>query len=788
MQLRTRIALTFLLLLGAVLLAALVAVSAANRANATREISRQLEIGNHVFARALDSNRRQLVQAAQILASDWGFREAVGSRDAGTLASALQNHGARIGASLAILVSLEGRVLAATGTAATAGQPFRHADMLLAADDNDNDKLTTVTVADGRVYQLVMVPVRAPLPVAWVVMGFALDQAAVTELAAVTGLDVTLVTRDSGSWTPAASTLRPEPLRHALSGLNDGGGRGDDDLVVRSLPLSTGSGAPVTAVLSRSLVEARKPFDHLSDRLLLIAIVSLSLTAVAAFWLARNITRPLRSLAVVVERIRSGRYDSDVVVERRDEIGVLAEGLQLMRRAVEARDTDIRALAFTDRLTGLMNRTAFIESLTTALARRDRPVAVALINLRRFRRINECLGYAVGDAVLCQIGARLIDQPTLATAVARVAGDYYAAYTSLEEGSSALAWGVRLLERLSDPVMVSAQAIDVSTAAGLATAPVDSIDADDLLRCADLALERARRENTTLYAYDANLRVATREQLSLLGELQRAIEEDELVFAFQPKLRLTDGAVCGAEALLRWRHPVRGLLLPGAFIPFAEQAGFIRKITRWALQSGARTAAEWARRGQPLPLSVNISADDLADPGLAEFVQQILTESGLAPQLLTLELTESGFIADPVQALARMESLRLLGVGLSLDDFGTGYSSLSYLARMPVDELKIDRSFVVAVGSSDEVAAIVRASAEMAHCLGLSVVAEGIEDENTAAILAALGCDIGQGYLYAKPMLAPDFGRWRASRPVATEQPVPAQCLVMPASAAARRA
>jgi diguanylate cyclase (GGDEF)-like protein len=779
-SLRTRIALTFLLLLAGVLGAALIAVSAANRANAEREIDRQLAVGQHVFERALESNRRQLVQAAQVLAADWAFREAIGTHDAATLGSVLENHGARIGASLATLVSLDGAVIAAKGGAARPGERFRHADLLEDADESD--RITAITVEDGGVYELVLVPVRSPLPVAWVVMGFALDQKAASELAAVTGLDVTFAVHQRDGWVAPATTLAPVALHAALRPLGAAPAGGDPDLISRSLPLSRPGAAPVTALLTRSLTDARRPFDRLSERLLLIALLSLSLTAIAAFWLSRNITRPLQDLGAVVERIRGGHYDTFVPVERRDEIGLLAEGLQLMGRAVQARDADIRTLAYTDRLTGLMNRTAFAATLATLLADHDPPRAIALISLRRFRRINECLGYAVGDEVLRQVGARLQAAPALGEAVARVAGDHFAVLTPLAPGETLAAFGTRLLERLSTPVTVSSQSIDVSAAVGLAAAPADSADADDLLRCADLALERARRENATLTTYEAGLRVATRDQLSLLGELERAIAGDELLLAFQPKLSLADGAVRGAEALIRWRHPVRGLLPPAAFIPFAEQTGFIRRITRWALTTGTRTAAAWAGAGAPLPLSINISADDLADPGLPDHVCRALAESGLAPELLTLELTESGFIADAERALLRLEALRVLGVGLSIDDFGTGYSSLSYLARMPVDELKIDRSFVIAVGDSEEVAAIVRAAAEMAHCLGLTVVAEGIEDAPTAAKLSALGCDLGQGYLYAKPMLEPDFLRWRA-----VHAPAPSATAIVRSLASAQR-
>ena len=779
MSLRTRIALTFVMLLGGVLGVAFLAVSAANRGNAQREIDRQLAVGNHVFERALESNRRQLVQAARVLAADWGFREAMGTHDQETLGSVLQNHSARIGAALATLVSLDGSVLAAVGSSARSGERFRHADLL--QDEDDSDRITAITVEDGRVYELVIVPVRSPLPTAWIVMGFALDQKVATELAAVTGLGVTFAVHRADGWTAPATTLSPVALNEALHALGSTHGS-DGDLVTRALRLSGSGAEPVSALLTQSMTEARRPFDRLSERLLLIAAISLSLTAIAAFWLARNITRPLHALGAVVERIRSGRYDTDVTVERRDEIGLLAEGLQLMGRAVQARDSDIRQLAFTDRLTGLMNRSAFGNELGAALASNTRSTAVALINVRRFRRINECLGYPVGDEVLRQIAARLTASPPLGNAVARVAGDHFAVHATLARGDTLQAFGTRLLARLAAPVTVSTQAIDVNTAVGLAIAPADSTNADDLMRCADLALERARRENATLHVYEPSLRAASRDQLSLLGELEHAIAHDELVLAFQPKLSLSDCAVRGAEALIRWRHPERGMMPPAAFIPFAEQTGFIRHITRWAILSGTRTAARWAKAGAPVPISINISADDLVDPTLPDAVRLALRESGLDPHMLTLELTESGFIADPSRALQRLEALRILGVGLSIDDFGTGYSSLSYLARMPVDELKIDRSFVTAIAENDDVAAIVRAAAEMAHCLGLTVVAEGIEDVDTANRLSALGCDLGQGYLYAKPMLEADFLKWRG-----THVPMPSQTAIVRSLASVQR-
>jgi EAL domain-containing protein (putative c-di-GMP-specific phosphodiesterase class I) len=279
-----------------------------------------------------------------------------------------------------------------------------------------------------------------------------------------------------------------------------------------------------------------------------------------------------------------------------------------------------------------------------------------------------------------------------------------------------------------------------------------------------LALEHARREKRPLAAYAEALKPAARDQLSLLGELRHAVEHDELRLFFQPKIELKTGRVAGAEVLLRWQHPTRGLLSPADFIPFAEQTGFIRRLTRWTLDHAIAQGARWQQAGRALGLAVNISADDIADVRLDSRVASLLTRHQLPPALLTLEVTESGFIEDPTRALRMLDAIAALGVSLSIDDFGTGYSSLSHLARMPVHEVKIDRSFVQGLESDPEFASVVRSAIDMGHGLGLKVVAEGIETEEAAARLRDFGCDVAQGYLYAKPMPLPAFETWLEGR------------------------
>jgi len=755
LALRTRIAITFLLLLAAVLAAALGAVLATNRDSAGREVQRQLDVGALVFSRLLESNRRQLTQAAQAVAADYGFRAAVAARDTDTLASALENSGERIGAALIVLTSLNGKVIAASGTHLPAGAPYPTAD-----------SAASMMVDSGRIYQIVTVAVRSPLPVAWIAMGFEIDNKAAHELADITGLAVTLSVNAGGVWTDVISTVSDGTLRTT-------------DVVTRRIEMSKVGNTEIVAVLSRSLADARAPFERLTKVLFVIAGVSLVAFALAAFWLARNITRPLQDLTKVVDRMRAGTYDAPRNVQRGDELGVLAEGLHLMQTAVQTRDRSIRRLAYEDTLTGLMNRTAFGAALSDAL--RDAggaPIGVVVINLHRFRRINEHLGYSVGDAVLTEIAARIAAVPSVNSAVARLAADQFAAFTRLNDRAGLHAWGTSLLLALAEPVIVEAQPIDISATLGLALSADGAASHDELMRCADLALDCARREKRAMSIYEEALKPAARDQLSLLGELRRAVEHNELRLYFQPKIELSTGRIAGAEVLLRWQHPIRGLLMPADFIPFAEQTGFIRWLTRWTLDHSMAQAAEWQRAGMALNLAVNISAEDIGDSRFDSRVALLLCRHQLAPTLLTLELTESGAIEDPARALHMLHAIAALGVSLSIDDFGTGYSSLSNLARMPVHEMKIDRSFTLSLESDPEFATVVRSAIDMGHGLGLRVVAEGVETTAAASRLREFGCDVAQGYFYAEPMSGESFEIWLKDKPRVPIIAAPVSCTV----------
>src|SRR5260221_862512 len=508
MSLRTRIALTFLLLLTAVLAAALGSVSFANRVNAEHAVKRQLE-----------SNRRLLTLAAHGVADDYAFREAVAERDTNTLASALENGGTRIGSAMMVLTSLNGQVMAASGSRAAVGAHFPIES--LRRDATSQESATSVMVDNGKIYQLVAVEVKSPLPVAWIIMGFELDQDAANGLAKISGLTVSLLMHSGDIWEDIVTS---DPVRALGAPIR------------KIAPQPTEPAGLERHTLERSLADARAPFERLTTSLFWIAGVSLIGFGWAAFWIARNITRPLQELTESVHQIRGGTYDVALKLQRTDELGVLAEGLQLMQSAVMSRDQSIRRFAYEDTLTRLMNRTAFSDNLREALtAAAGSSIGVAVINLNRFRRINEHLGYSVGDAVLANVASRLSSVPSVTSAVARLAADQFAAFTRLRDPRDLQAWGTSLLLALSEPVVVEAQPIDISATVGLAASLADAPAADDLLRCADLALEQARREKRPLALYQQALHPATLDQLSLLGELRHAAEHDELWLLFQPE-------------------------------------------------------------------------------------------------------------------------------------------------------------------------------------------------------------------------------------------------------------
>jgi diguanylate cyclase len=412
-----------------------------------------------------------------------------------------------------------------------------------------------------------------------------------------------------------------------------------------------------------------------------------------------------------------------------------------------------------DPLTGLANRTLLLETTARMLARRSGPTSVLFLDLDDFKDVNDSRGHAVGDQLLTTVSQRIEGCVRSVDQVARLGGDEFAVVVAGSAGTAAEV-GERVLGALADPVVVDGRAIHVRVSIGVA----DSTSAGDrsagtLLRNADLAMYLAKSSGKNrVVVYAEGMERAAQSKAELITDLDSAVAEGQLAVHYQPTVELSGGATTGYEALLRWQHPTRGLVPPMEFIPLAEESGAIVEIGRWVLTEATDQAARWSREtGRPIDIAVNLSPRQLLDDDVVSTVRAALADSGLPAGQLTLEVTE-GVLIDDVEAVVDvLRALRGLGVRIAIDDFGTGYSSLSYLRRLPADVVKIDRSFVQDLGSGGRSTTLVASIIELARSLELEVVAEGVETEDQAAAVQALGCEYAQGYLYGRPAPAEEM-------------------------------
>ncbi len=446
--------------------------------------------------------------------------------------------------------------------------------------------------------------------------------------------------------------------------------------------------------------------------------------------------------------------------------GVVALLVDVTERSRLARQLEHQAAH--DPLTGLPNRTLFAARLAASVAAAGGPTrtGVLLIDLDRFKEVNDTLGHAFGDQLLAHIGPRLLAGVLRGDdLIARQSGDEFAVLLpDLGSVEDAIATAHRISAALHTPFPVEGLTLDVEASIGVAVAPDHGQDPVALMRHADTAMYEAKELSAGVVAYRPDRAGAAPSRLALLGELRRALDAGEFVLHYQPKVALGSDRLHGVEALVRWAHPTRGLLSPAEFIPVAETTGLINRLTMVVLDLALAQTRAWTDAGHLVPVAVNLSARCLHDPALPSRVAAALLRHDVPADLLRLEITESMLMADPARALAILRELAAAGIRLSVDDFGTGYSSMSYLRQLPVDELKIDRSFVLDMTGHANDHVLVRTAVDLAHNLGLTVVAEGVEDAATLTALHGLNCDVAQGYHLARPMPAEQLTDWMTHR------------------------
>jgi diguanylate cyclase (GGDEF)-like protein len=440
-------------------------------------------------------------------------------------------------------------------------------------------------------------------------------------------------------------------------------------------------------------------------------------------------------------------------------------------RIVSSASRLLRHQALHDGLTDLPNRTFLYKRLRKAIATVQRggpTAALLLIDLDRFKEVNDTLGHDHGDELLVEVAVRLRSAVRRHDTLARLGGDEFAVLLrDLPDRGSVAELAGRLQDALRRPFALRGVAVELEASIGAALCPDHGTDVHTLVQRADVAMYEAKRGQSGISIYSAERDPYSADRLSLLAELRRALMGDELLLHYQPKVAVDGGRVMGVEALVRWEHPQRGLLGPGDFVPLAERTGAIADLTRWVLDAALSQCAEWRAAGIDLPVAINIAAANIVDVTLPDVVASALERHGVPGNRLECEISEDTVMADPVRAMDVLSRLRSMGVRLSLDDFGTGHSSLAYLKRLPLDEVKIDRSFVLGMTEDENDAVIVRSTIDLARNLGLDVVAEGVENAEILRGLGALHCDVAQGFHLSRPLPAPELVRWLDRRSAA---------------------
>jgi len=469
----------------------------------------------------------------------------------------------------------------------------------------------------------------------------------------------------------------------------------------------------------------------------------------------RSLETVAENLTRAGERIRCAWYLTPLFDEAGRVAGVLSQAQDVT--VLKSCQRQLHSLAFFDPLTGLPNRALFCDRIDQAIGRStegDEITGLMMVGLDRLKAVNDALGHGAGDEVLREAAARLLRTVRGYDTVARFGGDEFAiAFPGIREGAALGRIARKVLDAFAEPILVDGNLLFVSVSVGIALHPQDSQDVKALLRFAAAALVHAKAQGRNNFQfYSAELTARAVERLDLEAGLRVALERGELDIHYQPQVDLSSGRLVGAEALLRWRHPNRGMVPPDRFIGIAEETGLIVGIGEWVLRNACAAARDWHAAGQEITVAVNLSARQFQGGGLAATVAGILRETGCRPEWLELEITESLLLEDGKHVRQTLEQLTGMGIAIAIDDFGTGYSALAYINRLPVAVLKIDRSFVSDVIDNQGSAELARAIASMARTLRLRVVAEGVENEAQESFLRACGCQVGQGYLYGKPM------------------------------------
>jgi diguanylate cyclase (GGDEF)-like protein len=715
----------------------------------------QLAIGERLTNEVIDRRTELELSRLSVVVQDFGFRSAIASRDPATIDSALENHSGRVGADFALLLDSQGEPLAST-----LQNPFPAVSQEQLTSTRRNGFTRSLRAIDGRGYEILIIPIEAPGLRAWLVSGFALDQSLAEVIARLSGTSVIFRARSNQNESLnsfAATTSIDAKLEQELAGASANANFIESaGYFTRIINLGESDPAAVQAVLLISRDATLQNYYQRAVEIALLVTAILIFAILLALVIARNLGRPVLQLASYARAIGEGTTPEAPAIRAGGELTQLRNALRDMLSGLREREAQIRYAATHDDVTGLKNRNALMQEAAELFENRGTGSLVG-IRLNDLSDINDTLGLEFGDKVLIGIAKRLQQELPDAHILARTGGgEFLALIPSLppEQGSDRIRQLHALIE---SPLQVDQTPFSLRVTIVTMELPEDASDTDALRRRLNLTFEQAEAHPEAFTRYKPGQDESHLRELKLVTDLHTAILNNGLHMNYQPKLNSQTGELVQVEALVRWIHPELGFISPEEFIFLAEQSGQIHDLTAHILQRVASDARRWHEQGVDAGVAINLSAMDLTWPALIQHIGDTFEGWHHDLERVTLEVTESALMEDPEEAMATLIRLRELGVTLSVDDFGTGYSSLSQLRKLPVQELKIDKSFVLRLDTEPQDQLIVRSTIDMAHGLGLKVVAEGIENLEAWRLLQHWGCNLAQGFYLSRPVAPEDL-------------------------------
>jgi len=727
-----------------------------------KQLTESINNAQNVFEQYTKKKEKLLTTAARVLTADFGFKQAVTTKDKETIASVLLNHGQRIDADLMLLTDLKGQLISSSlsklNLDATQSASL---SMLL------NEPGTThFMILQNTLYQLLALPVNAPRPVAYAIVGFEINNDVAEELKRLTRLDVSFFD-GTGKVITSSINLIDEKLT-------------PDYLISKTLPwflstrpafdsrqfeLETTKKYPVKLFLTADLSSIYKEHDRLLSSIAVIACLIMLAAIMLSRLFARNLTKPLSQLVEQSKAFSKGQY-ANIVSNKNmsQEVSSLFDAFSEMGNAIDAREQQILYQSQHDILTGLYNRHSFRKIISNTLIENQQHLLIA-INIRGFSNLNEILGIQVGDRCLQALAQRLIDINNDSWQHARLDGDVFLSLIPLAENVHVGRYVQEFISDLTKPLKVDSLELNLKFWAGIAIYPQDGDDTNAIFRRVMIALDYAKKDNKPIRYYHAGEEEARHQHLTIIEALRLALtlDDGQLYMNYQPKLNLKTGKIDKVEALIRWKHPELGFISPEVFISYAEQTGIIFDLTAWVIDAVLKQLSDWQQKGLFIDAAINISAQDISHPDFQMNLKKSTIKHQISPEYITLEVTERDLMQDEVQAIALLIELKKKGYTISVDDYGIGQSSLAKLKQLPVDELKIDKSFIMELNTSESDQIIVGSTISLGHRLGLSVVAEGLENNESLDILKNMGCDHIQGYFLSRPMSSEAFMEWFGS-------------------------